>query len=65
MSDREITTGTVSKLRKTRRFLRDDDLVFIQGSKRFSFRKGYSKNLRYAKTFKASSRELHEPLLYD
>jgi len=64
MSDREIMKGTVAHLRRTRKFARnDEDLVFIDGLKRFSFRRGYSRDARHAKSMRPLPKELHEPLL--
>lgn len=66
MSDQEIMKGTVAHLRRTRRFRKyDEDLIYIEGLKRFSFRKSYSGNLRRSRTQRLPYHDLgrREPLL--
>lgn len=66
MSDQEIMKGTVANLRRTRRFRQyDADLIYIDGLKRFSFRKSYSGALRRSRTHQSPYRDLgrREPLL--
>eukprot|EP00826_Nyctotherus_ovalis_P045829 TRINITY_DN5107_c0_g1_i3.p1 TRINITY_DN5107_c0_g1~~TRINITY_DN5107_c0_g1_i3.p1 ORF type:complete len:701 (-),score=233.66 TRINITY_DN5107_c0_g1_i3:128-2230(-) len=65
MTDVEIARGTVARIRKSRRFRRDDeDLVYIPGLRKYSFHRTYT-GLPRVNTDKTFDRGLRNPLLRD